>query len=47
MENKCCLHGFTSQRVLDDHQERCKLHGAQRVGLSEKNGKNDKVMKMI
>ena len=42
-----CLHGCTSQRVLDDRQERFKLHGAQWVRLPEKDGKNDKVMEMI
>lgn len=41
------LHGCTSQLVIDDHQERCKIHGAQRIWLPEKNGKNDTVMKMI
>ena len=32
-----CLHGCTSQKILDKHMERCKLHGAQRVHLPEKN----------
>ena len=29
------LHGCTSEEVLKNHLERCKLHGAQRIKLSE------------
>ena len=28
-----CLHGCTSEKVLKNHMERCKLHGAQRIKL--------------
>jgi len=28
-----CLHGFVSQRLLDDHQPRCSQHGDQRIEL--------------
>jgi len=28
-----CLHGFVSQRLLDDHQPRCSQHGNQRIEL--------------
>lgn len=32
---KYCLHGCSSQEILDNHTERCQLHGAQRVKLPE------------
>ena len=41
-----CLHGCTSEEVLKNHLERCKLHGALRIKLPEADDKNrrDKVM---
>ena len=40
-----CLHGCTSEEVLKNHLERCKLHGAQRIKLPEADNKKgrDKV----
>ena len=35
-----CLHGCTSEEVLKNYLERCKLHGAQRVKLTEAGSKN-------
>ena len=32
-----CLHACQSQLILDNHVERCKLHGAQRVSMPQKN----------
>ena len=34
-----CLHGFTSHRVLENHQPYCKNHGAQRVELPKEQDK--------
>ena len=38
-----CLHGCSSQSILDNHQEKFKVYGAQKVILPKKNGKSDKV----
>ena len=40
-----CLHDCTSEEVLKNHMERCKLHEAQRIKLQEADNKNgrDKV----
>ena len=35
-----CLHGCTSEEVLKNYLERCKLHGAQRIKLTEADSKN-------
>ena len=35
-----CLHGCTSEEVLKNYLERCKLHGAQRIKLTEADDKN-------
>ena len=32
---KYCLHGCSSQHILNKHMDRCQLHGAQRVKLPE------------
>ena len=34
-----CLHGCTSEEVLKNHMERCKLHGAQIIKLPEAGNK--------
>ena len=40
-----CLHGCTSEEVLKNHLERCKLHAAQRIKLPEADDKkgHDKI----
>ena len=35
-----CLHGCTSEEVLKNYLERCKLHGAQRIKPTEADDKN-------
>ena len=38
-----CLHGCTSEEVLKNHMENCKLHGAQKIKFPEagdKKGRN-------
>ena len=39
-----CLHGCSTQDILDRHMGRCRLHGAQRVKLPQKGDVYDKVM---
>ena len=34
-----CLHGFTSEEVLKNYLERCKLHGMQTIKVSESDDK--------
>ena len=37
-----CLHGCTSEEVLKNHLEKCKLHGVQRIKVSEAVNKKER-----
>ena len=37
-----CLHGCSSEEVLKNHLERCKLHGAQRIKFPEADDKKER-----
>ena len=37
-----CLHGCTSEEVLKNHMERCKLHVTQRIRLPEADDKKER-----
>ena len=38
-----CLHGCSSQSILDNNHKKCKVYGTQNVIFPKKNGKSDKV----